>query len=146
MLTRRTVSLLTQTQPERSRLRSHGFWWMRSRTSGSQRARRWREKDANPRSPVRESLFSNALINGSAADNELCDRRNDQVLDAAKFEQEDGANEAGFGASHQKTVGNKGGPMDFTSSTASGSLASLILRSGSRSKVQRACCSGMTGP
>jgi hypothetical protein len=97
MLTRRTVSLLTQTQPERSRLRSHGFWWMRSRTSGSQLARRWREKDANPRSPVRESLFSNALINGSAADNELCDRRNDQVLDAAKFEQEDGANEAGFG-------------------------------------------------
>ena len=97
MLTRRTVSLLIQTQPERSRLRSHGFWWMRSRTSGSQRARRWREKDANPRSPVRESLFSNALINGSAADNELCDRRNDQVLDAAKFEQEDGANEAGFG-------------------------------------------------
>jgi hypothetical protein len=70
---------------------------MRSRTSGSQLARRWREKDANPRSPVRESLFSNALINGSAADNELCDRRNDQVLDAAKFEQEDGANEAGFG-------------------------------------------------
>ena len=111
MLTRRTVSLLTQTQPERSRLRSHGFWWMRSRTSGSQLARRWREKDANPRSPVRESLFSNALINGSAADNELCDRRNDQVLDAAKFEQEDGANEAGFGGSHQKTVGNKGGPI-----------------------------------
>ena len=50
-----------------------------------------------PSVPVRESLFSNALINGSAADNELCDRRNDQVLDAAKFEQEDGANEAGFG-------------------------------------------------
>jgi hypothetical protein len=32
-----------------------------------------------------------------AAHNELCDRRNDQVLDAAKFKQGDGANEAGFG-------------------------------------------------
>ena len=31
-----------------------------------------------------------------AAHNELCDRRNDQVLDAAKFKQGDGANEAGF--------------------------------------------------
>jgi hypothetical protein len=28
--------------------------------------------------------------------NELCDRRNDQVLDVAKFKQGDGANEAGF--------------------------------------------------
>ena len=99
MLTRRTVSLLTQTQPERSRLRSQGFWWMRSRTSGSQLARRWREMDSNPRSPVRDPLF-NPLFNGSAVShvyNEFCDRRNDQVLDAAKFEQEDGANEAGFG-------------------------------------------------
>ena len=72
----------------------------------------WREVDSNPRSPVRETFFSNPLIKWQrAAHNELCDRRNDQVLDAAKFEQEDGANEAGFGASHQKTVGNKGGPI-----------------------------------
>jgi hypothetical protein len=32
-----------------------------------------------------------------AVHNELCDRRNDQVLDAARFKQGDGANEAGFG-------------------------------------------------
>jgi hypothetical protein len=59
---------------------------------------RWREKDSNPRSPVRETFFSNPLIKWQrAAQNELCDRRNDQVLDAAKFKQGDGANEAGFG-------------------------------------------------
>src|SRR6202035_4916321 len=40
-----------------------------------------------------------------------------------------GESPPGVSTSHQKTVGNKGGPMDFTSSTASGSLASLILRS-----------------
>ena len=65
---------------------------------GSQRTRRWREKDSNPRSPVSETFFSNPLIKWQrAAHNELCDRRNDQVLDAAKFKQGDGANEAGFG-------------------------------------------------
>jgi hypothetical protein len=53
--------------------------------------------DSNPRSPIRETLFSNPLMNGSARCNELCDRRNDQVLDAAKFKQGDRANEAGFG-------------------------------------------------
>src|ERR1700720_1088355 len=61
--------------------------------SGSQQIRR-REKDSNPRSPVRETFFSNPLIKWQrAAHNE----RNDQVLDAAKFKQGDGANEAGFG-------------------------------------------------
>ena len=57
----------------------------------------WREKDSNPRSPVRETFFSNPIIKWQrAAQNELCDRRNDQALDAAKFKQGDGANEAGF--------------------------------------------------
>jgi hypothetical protein len=47
---------------------------------------------------VRETFFSNPLIKWQrAAHNELCHRRNDQVLDAAKFKQGDGANEAGFG-------------------------------------------------
>ena len=47
---------------------------------------------------MRETFFSNPLIKWQrAAHNELCDRRNDQVLDAAKFKQGDGANEAGFG-------------------------------------------------
>ena len=51
-----------------------------------------------PWSPVRETFFSNPLIKWQrAAHNELCHRRNDQVLDAAKFKQGDGANEAGFG-------------------------------------------------
>ena len=45
----------------------------------------------------RVPLFKCAHQWQRAADNELCDRRNDQVLDAAKFEQEDGVNEAGFG-------------------------------------------------
>jgi hypothetical protein len=40
--------------------------------------------------------------------NELCDCRNDQVLDPAKFKQGDGANEAGFGGIAPKTIGNKG--------------------------------------
>ena len=53
--------------------------------------------DSNPRSPVRETFFSNPFIKWQhAAHNELCDRRNGQVLDAAKFKQGDGANEAGF--------------------------------------------------
>ena len=41
---------------------------------------------------MRETFFSNPLIKWQrAAHNELCDRRNDQVLDAAKFKQGDGA-------------------------------------------------------
>jgi len=80
--------------------------------SGSRWTRRWREMDSNPRSPFRETLFSNPLINGSArCTTSSVIRRNDQVLDAARFKQGDGAIEAGFGASHQKTVGNKGGPI-----------------------------------
>ena len=80
-------------------------------TEGS-RTRRWREKDSNPRSPVRETFFSNPLIKWQrAAQNELCDRRNDQVLDAAKFKQGDGANEAGFGGIAPKTIENKGGSI-----------------------------------
>src|SRR6202030_3735149 len=48
--------------------------------SGSLLTHRWREKDSNPRSPVRETFFSNPLIKWQrAAKNELCDRRNDQV-------------------------------------------------------------------
>ena len=51
-----------------------------------------------PSVPVREIFFSNPLIKWQrAAHNELCDRRNDQVLNAAKFKQGDGATEAGFG-------------------------------------------------
>jgi hypothetical protein len=34
--------------------------------------------------------------------NELCDRRNDQVLDAARFKQGNGANEASFGCKASK--------------------------------------------
>jgi hypothetical protein len=45
----------------------------------------------------RDSLFKSAHQWQRAVHNELCDRRNDQVLDAAKFKQGDGANEAGFG-------------------------------------------------
>jgi len=56
-----------------------------------------------PSVPVRETFFSNALVKWQrAAHNELCDRHNDQVLDAAKFKQEDGANEASFGGIAQK--------------------------------------------
>ena len=72
--------------------------YAKRRGTGSLLTRRWREKNSNPRSPVRETFFSNPLIKWQrAAQNELCDRRNDQVLDAAKFKQGDGANEAGFG-------------------------------------------------
>jgi hypothetical protein len=45
----------------------------------------------------RDPLFRSAHQWQRTAHKELCDRRNDQVLDAAKFKQGDGANEAGFG-------------------------------------------------
>ena len=45
----------------------------------------------------RDSLFKSAHQWQRAVHNELCDRRNDQVLDAARFKQGDGAIEAGFG-------------------------------------------------
>jgi hypothetical protein len=58
---------------------------------------------------VRETFFSNPLIKWQrAVHNELCDRRNDRVLDAAKFKQEDGAMRSASEISHQKTIGNKG--------------------------------------
>jgi hypothetical protein len=44
----------------------------------------------------RDPLFKSAHQWQRAVHNELCDRRNDQVLDVAKFKQGDGANEAGF--------------------------------------------------
>ena len=45
----------------------------------------------------RDPLFKSAHQSQRAVHNELCDRRNDQVLDAARFKQGDGAIEAGFG-------------------------------------------------
>ena len=57
---------------------------------------RWREMDSNPRSPWRDPVFKSAHQWQRAVHNELCDRRNDQVLDVAKFKQGDGASEAGF--------------------------------------------------
>jgi hypothetical protein len=50
--------------------------------------------DSNPRSPVRETLFSKALsmaAREACVHNELCDRRNEQVLDAVRFKQGNGA-------------------------------------------------------
>jgi hypothetical protein len=56
------------------------------RESGSHMTRRWREMDSNPQSHVRATFFSNPLIKWKrAAHNELCDRRNDQMLDSARF-------------------------------------------------------------
>jgi hypothetical protein len=46
--------------------------------------------------PWRDPIFKSAHQWLRAVHNELCDRRNDQVLDVAKFKQGDGANEAGF--------------------------------------------------
>jgi hypothetical protein len=67
---------------------------MKRRKSASQQTLWWREKDSTPQSPVER----HPLIKWQrAVHSELCDRRNDQVLDAAKFKLGDGANEAGFG-------------------------------------------------
>ena len=44
----------------------------------------------------RDPLFKSAHQWQRAVHNELCDRRNDQVLDAARFKQRNGANEASF--------------------------------------------------
>ena len=58
--------------------------------------------------PWRDPIFKSAHQWHRAVHNELCDRSNDQVLDVAKFKQEDGANEAGFAGIAPKTIGNKG--------------------------------------
>jgi hypothetical protein len=58
----------------------------------------------------RDPLFKSAQQRQRAVHNELCDRRNDQVLDAAKFSRETAPMRPASGVSHQKTVGNKGGP------------------------------------
>lgn len=64
--------------PVRTRLRAGGRW---IRTFGPS----WRD-------PILKSAHQWQR----AVHNELCDRRNDQVLDVAKFKQGDGASEAGF--------------------------------------------------